>query len=128
MQDKIMRELYLDNAATTQVKKEVVKEMEKYYLEDYGNPGSLHKLGERALEEVNKARVKLSREINAKPGEIYFTSGGTESDNWALIGLAKENPKRKTIVVSSIEHPAIMESCEYLSNNGFKIIKSGFSS
>ncbi len=118
-----MKKLYLDNAATTQVSEKVVKEMERFYLEDYGNPGSIHRLGEKAFDEMSKARAKLAKEIGAKPREIYFTSGGTESDNWALIGTAEANPNNRTIIVSSIEHPAIIEAGENLSEKSFKIIK-----
>ena len=117
-----MKTLYLDDAATTKVRKEVAKEMEKYYLEDYGNPSSRHEMGERARKAVDNAREKLAREINAKPWELIFTSGVTEANNLALQGLARVS-KRKKIIISAIEHAAIMETCSYLEKRGYKIIK-----
>ena len=118
-----MQKIYLDNAATTKVRKEVVSEMQKYMLEEYGNPSSQHELGIKAREAIDSARTKIVREIDAKLGEIYFTSGGTESNNLAIIGLAKANPGKKTIIISSIEHPSIVEPCKYLEDQGYKIIK-----
>ena len=97
------KQIYMDNVATTKVRKEVVSEMQKYMLEDYGNPSSQHELGQRARNAIDKARTEIAKEIGAKPGEIYFTSGGTESNNLAIIGLAKANPGKKTIIISSIE-------------------------
>ena len=118
-----MQKIYLDNAATTKVRKEVVSEMQKYMLEEYGNPSSQHELGIKAREAIDSARTKIVREIDAKLGEIYFTSGGTESNNLAIIGLAKANPGKKTIIISSIEHPSIVEPCKELEREGYKIIK-----
>ncbi|MDO8460250.1 MAG: cysteine desulfurase family protein [Nanoarchaeota archaeon] len=115
--------LYLDNAATTKVSKEVVKEMEKYFTEEYGNPSSLHELGENANKVLNKAREVIAKEIGAKAWEIIFTSGGTESDNLAIQGLARAYLKKKKIVVSSIEHSAVLETCEFLKTSGYEIIK-----
>src|SRR3989344_7610044 len=117
------KQIYMDNVATTKVRKEVVSEMQKYMLEDYGNPSSQHELGQRARNAIDKARTEIAKEIGAKPGEIYFTSGGTESNNLAIIGLAKANPGKKTIIISSIEHPSIVEPCKYLEDQGYKIIK-----
>jgi cysteine desulfurase len=113
--------IYLDNSATTKVKDKVMKEMQKYFLEDYGNPSSQHKLGENALKAITKAREQIAKEINAKPQEIYFTSGATESNNLALQGLVKANQDKKKIIISSIEHPSISETCNYLQENGYKI-------
>ena len=113
--------IYLDNSATTKVKDKVMKEMQKYFLEDYGNPSSQHKLGENALKAITKAREQIAKEINAKPQEIYFTSGATESNNLALQGLVKANQDKKKIIISSIEHPSVSETCNYLQENGYKI-------
>jgi len=118
-----MKILYLDNAATTKTSKKVVKEMNKYYTEQYGNPSSQHQFGENALRAIQNAKKILSNEINAKPHEIYFTSGGTESNNLAIIGLSKANQKKKTIITSKIEHPSISEVCSYLEKKGYKIVK-----
>ncbi len=119
------KEYYLDNAATTKVSNEVMKEVERVMNKNYGNASSMHELGEKALEEMNKARMKIAKEINAKPQEVLFTSGGTESNNLAIQGLAKrmENKKKKKIVISAIEHPSVSEVCNYLSKWGYEIIK-----
>ncbi len=118
-----MNPIYLDNAATTRVYPEVVKEMLPYFKEEYGNPSSLHKLGENAKEAITTARKTLAKEINAKPQELIFTSGGTESNNLTIQGLAKAFPKKKTIIISEIEHPSIQEPCNYLQTQGYNIIK-----
>lgn len=115
--------IYLDNASTTRVYPSVVKEMEKFMSEEYGNPSSAHALGENAKKAMNAAREKIAKEINARPEEIIFTSGGTESDNLAVFGLAKAYPSKKKILVSEIEHPAISEPINFLKANGYKIIK-----
>ncbi len=116
-----MREIYLDDAATTRVYPEVVKEMEKYFLKDYGNPSSMHKLGEKARKAMDEARKKIAKEINAKPWEIYFTSGATESNNMALKGLL--NNGKSKIIISAIEHPSVIECARYLEKEGYKIVK-----
>ena len=108
----VKKTFYLDVASTNPVSKEVVSEMSKYYLEEYGNPSAYHELGENALEAINKAREKLAKEINAKTHEIYFTSGATESNNLALKGLWKSDKKK--IIISAIEHPSIKETSEFL--------------
>ena len=117
------RKFYLDEAATTKVYPEVLKDMEKYYLEEYGNPSSLHEMGEKAQKAINEAREILAREINAKPNEIIFTSGGTESDNLAIQGLARAYPKKKKILISAIEHAAVMETCNFLGKEGYEVVK-----
>ncbi len=119
-----MKEIYFDEAATTKVDPKIVKEMTRFFLDEYGNASSLHAKGEGALKAMNKARKILASEINAKPYEIYFTSGGTESDNWAIQGLAKANPKKKKIIISSIEHAAINECCNYMESLGYEIVRT----
>src|SRR3989344_9523832 len=118
-----MKKLYLDNAATTRVNPEVVKAMQPFFTEEYGNPSSMHGQGEKAREALDEARAFLAKEINAKPWEIYFTSGATESNNLALQGLARANPNKKIIMISEIEHPSIIEVCSYLETQKYKIIK-----
>jgi len=118
-----MKKMYLDDAATTRVYPEVVKEMDSFFLEEYGNPSSLHEMGERAEQAMNKSRGTLAAEINAKPHEITFTSGGTESNNLAIQGLAKAHTNKKKIIISSIEHPSIMETCEFMEKQGYDIVK-----
>ena len=115
--------IYLDNAATTPVYKEVIEEMKKFYSEEYGNPSSLHALGEKSLEAMNSTREKLAKEINCKPWEIIFTSGTTESNNIAFFGLARSElgKKRKKIIISAIEHSSIFSICNALKKEGFEI-------
>ncbi len=117
--------IYLDNAATTPVYKEAVKEMERFYSEEYGNPSSLHALGEKALESANSTREKLAKEINCKPWEIIFTSGTTESNNMVFFGLTRSElgKKRKKIIISAIEHSSIFSICDALKKEGFEIVE-----
>ncbi len=113
-----MKPLYLDSAATTPVRKEVLKAMIPYYVEFYGNPSSPHVLGENARKAIESARSSIAREINAKPWEIFFTSGVTEANNWALSGSVHN---AKPIVISSIEHASINEMCNELEKKGQRI-------
>lgn len=115
------RKIYLDNAATTAVDKEVLKAMMPYFSEKYGNPSSLHEFGREAREAIEKAREEIAKLINASPEEIIFTSGGTESDNLAIKGLAMTNPGKKHIITSKIEHPAVLETCKELEKQGYKV-------
>ncbi len=110
-----MKEIYLDNAATTKVREEVKNEMLKYFDVVYGNPGSFHGKGLDAKDAIEDARERVSKLINAKPKEIIFTGGGTESINLALKGLAKAmKSKGNHIITNKIEHHAVLNSCEYL--------------
>jgi len=118
-----MKEIYLDNSATTKMKTKVVETMKKSLTKNYGNPSSLHKLGERTLKSMNGVREELAREIGAKSSEIIFTSGGTESNNLAIQGLARANSKKKKIIISSIEHPSVTETCKFMKSQGYKIVK-----
>jgi cysteine desulfurase len=113
-------QVYLDNAATTKVDEEVLKIMSVFFTTKYANPASLHELGQNVKEEIIKAREFIAGFINARPEEIIFTSGGTESDNTALIGIA-EASKGNHIITSKIEHPAILKTCEYLEKKGFNV-------
>lgn len=119
------KEIYLDNAATTCVDKKIIKEMSRFYSQEYGNPSSMHEMGERAFEAMNNARKKLADEINAKAHEIIFTSGNTESNNLAFFGLARSESgkKRKKIIISAIEHSSIFEICDALKKEGFFIVE-----
>ena len=107
--------VYLDNSATTSLDKEVLETILPYFTDNFGNPSSLHGFGRRALKAVDEARETIAKCIGAKSNEIYFTSGGSESDNWALKGVVgATKQKRKHIITSQIEHPAIMDTLDYL--------------
>lgn len=112
----------MDNSATTPVRKEVVEEMLPYMTDNFGNPSSIYDLGKVSKRAVEEARKKVADAIGAEENEIYFTSGGTESDNWALKGIAFANRnKGKHIITSSIEHHAILHASEWLAGEGFEI-------
>ncbi|MDE7070891.1 MAG: cysteine desulfurase NifS [Clostridia bacterium] len=114
--------IYLDNSATTYTDPRVIEEMLPYFGQVYGNASSQHFMGRQALKAVDEARAKIAKAIGAKPSEIYFTSGGTESDNWAIKGIAHAKAdKGKHIITSCIEHPAVMKTCESLQKQGFEI-------
>ncbi len=119
------KEIYLDNAATTPVYKEVVNEMNKFLSEEYGNPSSVHTLGHEAMKSMNSARARFAREIGAKIHEIIFTSCATESNNIALRALAQTKSHNKNkIIISTIEHPSIEEVAKYLeAEKGYEIIR-----
>lgn len=112
--------IYLDNAASTAIHDDVLTEMLPYLKEQYGNPSSIHKFGRVADKAIKTARKRISQLINANPNEILLTSGGTESNNTALYGIAHLN-KGKHIITSSIEHEAILEPCKRLEEEGFRI-------
>lgn len=114
--------IYLDNAATTAADSEVVEKMLPYFSDIYGNASSLHAAGRRALNAVDEARERIAACINAKPWEIYFTCGGSESDNWAIKGAAYAmKDKGRHIITTSVEHPAVLESCRALERCGFEV-------
>ena len=115
-------EIYLDNSATTRVYKEVAEYMAKLMLEDYGNPSSMHHKGVVAEKYVKEAAEKIAKTLKAKPKEILFTSGGTESDNIAVIGGAiAKNRSGKHIITTRVEHPAVLNSFAYLEKEGFEV-------
>ena len=119
-----MEEIYLDHAATTYVREEVKQAMNRYYSEEFGNPGSFHTIGLRAKEALGEAREKVRKLLNAsKEQEIIFTGSGTESINMAIKGVARANKdKGKHIITSKIEHEAVLETCYYLEKHeGFEI-------
>src|SRR5665648_559689 len=117
-----MRQVYLDYSATTPVKEEVLKEMIPYFSESFGNPSSLYTKGTISKEAITKARSKVASLIGADGNELFFTSSGTESDDWAVIGIADAlKSKGNHIITTGIEHHAILHSCEYLAKNGYEI-------
>ncbi|HIX29380.1 MAG TPA: cysteine desulfurase NifS [Candidatus Blautia stercoravium] len=114
--------IYLDNAATTKTSKEVVDAMLPYFTEDYGNPSSIYEIGQRSKEAITKAREQIAQVIGAKTEEIYFTAGGSESDNWALkAAFEAYSGKGNHIITTKIEHHAILHTCEYLEKQGARI-------
>lgn len=116
------RVVYLDNAATTPVRPEVVEEMIPYFTENYGNPSGIYSTAAKAKQAVAQARQTIASTINAKPECIYFTAGGSESDNWALKGIAESLASvGKHIITTKIEHHAILNTCSYLEKQGFDI-------
>ena len=115
-------EIYFDNAATTKPRKEVIDKMLPYITEKYGNPSSIYKIARENREAVDEARQSVADAINAKSNEIYFTAGGSESDNWVLKGIADSySDKGKHIITTKIEHHAILHTCEYLESKGFEV-------
>lgn len=117
-----MQRIYLDHSATTPIRKEVFEAMVPYLTEHFGNPSSIHASGREAKKAVEEAREKIALLVNAKPEEIIFTSGGTEADNYALIGIAMANQKKGNhIITSAIEHHAIIDTCKYLETQGFEV-------
>lgn len=114
--------IYLDNAATTQMYPEVLEAMLPYFTEYYGNPSAIYTFAEEGRRAVDKARRTMAELIHAKPEEIYFTGGGSESDNWALKATAEAYAsKGKHIITSTIEHHAILHTCAYLEKQGYEI-------
>lgn len=114
--------IYLDHAATTGVKEEVLKEMLPFFSIEYGNPSSLYTIGRKAKRAMEQARERVARAINAKPKEIYFTGCGTESDNLAIKGIAHSlKSKGNHIITSKIEHHAVLNSCKTLEQEGFEV-------
>ena len=115
-------QIYLDNAATTQMSEAVKKEMEPYLVENYGNASTMYTAGQDAKQAIEQVREQIAETIHAKPAEIFFTSGGSESDNWAVKGIAAACKKKgKHIITSMIEHHAILNSCEYLEKLGYEV-------
>ena len=114
--------IYLDNAATTKAAPEAVEAMLPYLTENYGNPSAIYSSGSAAKKAVNQAKRTISEALGARQEEIYFTSGGTEADNWALKAAAEAyDDKGKHIITTKIEHHAILHTCEYLEKKGFEI-------
>jgi cysteine desulfurase len=116
------KRIYMDHAATTYVKKEVLDEMLPYFSETFGNPSSIHIFGRDARKAVDLARERIANGLNASVDEIYFTGGGSESDNWAIKGVALANrEKGNHIITTKIEHHAVLHTCEYLEKHGFEV-------
>ncbi|MGI6562845.1 MAG: cysteine desulfurase NifS [Clostridia bacterium] len=117
-----MRRVYLDNAATTRVKEKVVESMLPYFTDIYGNPSSVHSIGRDAKRVIDTERAKIAEILGAKPREIFFTASGSEADNWAIKGVAAANRKKGNhIITTSIEHHAVLHTCQYLERQGFEV-------
>ncbi|HLR20473.1 MAG TPA: cysteine desulfurase NifS [Tissierellaceae bacterium] len=116
------RKVYLDNAATTKIKKEVLEEMLPFFTENYGNPSSIYSLGSTSKVAIEKSRDQIAKVIGADTREIFFTGSGSESDNWAIKGVAYSNKKKGNhIITSKIEHHAVLHTCESLEKEGFEV-------
>ncbi len=121
-----MKTIYFDNNATTQTDEEVLKAMLPYFVENYGNPSSIYKIGRENRKAVEEARKKVATALNCEPDEIYFTSGGSEADNTAIRGIAYQYQKKGNhIITSKIEHPAVLETCKQLEKEGFEVTYVG---
>jgi cysteine desulfurase len=116
------RIVYMDHSATTYVRKEVLDAMVPYYSEHFGNPSSIYSIARESKKAIDTARAEVAKALGGEPDEIYFTSGGSESDNWAIKGIAYANRKKGThIITSAIEHHAVLHTCEYLEKEGFTV-------
>ena len=116
--------IYLDHASTTPADPVVVSAMLPWFTEGFGNPSTVYSLGLNAAHAVQQARESIAGSIGAEPEEIYFTSGGTESDNWAILGTAEAQQKKgRHLITSSIEHHAVLESMEYLEKRGYEVTR-----
>lgn len=114
--------IYFDHAATTPLDERVFEKMRPYFTMNFGNPNSQHYFGRESVKAVDQARDTIAKIINAKPNEVYFTSGGTEADNWALRGIASAyQEKGKHIIISPLEHAAMITTAKALSKQGFKV-------
>ncbi len=114
--------IYLDNAATTALKPEVFEAMKPFFLENYSNPNSIYTFAQQSKKAVDEARETIAALIGAKPNEIYFTAGGSESDNWAIKGCAEAlASKGKHMITTKIEHHAVLHTCEYLEKKGVEV-------
>ena len=118
--------IYFDNSATTKTDEKVLESMMPYLSENYGNPSSIYKIGRENKKAVEESREKIAKILNCKPEEIYFTAGGSESDNTAIKGIARAyKNKGNHIVTSKIEHPAVLETCKQLEKEGFEVTYIG---
>ncbi len=114
--------IYMDNAATTATRPEVLEAMLPYFVEHYGNPSSIHSVGRDARRAVEKARKQVAAALGCEPREIYFTAGGSESDNWAIRCAAKVTEgKGRHIITSAIEHHAVLHTCAYMEKQGYRV-------
>ena len=118
--------IYVDHSATTPVRQEVLEAMLPYFTDTFGNPSSIYSAGREAKRAIEEARDTVARLLHCQNSEIYFTGGGTEADNWALLGAAFANQKKGNhIITSAIEHHAVLHTCQYLEKHGFRVTYVG---
>lgn len=115
--------IYMDNNATTMTDQAVLEEMLPYFSQLYGNPSSMHSFGGQVAEKINQARQRVANLLGCKQSEIIFTSGGTESDNSAIMGTLSSYPQKRKIITSRVEHPAVLMTCRELENHGYTVIE-----
>lgn len=118
---EVKKEIYMDNAATTRVNEKIAKAVSEIMLESYGNASSLHRIGKKAKKKLNESRKRIADYFGCDEHEIVFTSGGTESNNLAICGLAKAHMDKKHIITSCIEHPSVLETCRNLEKMGYDV-------
>ena len=117
-----MKNVYMDYSATTYVKPEVLEEMLPYFTEKFGNPSSFYGISRTTKMAIDKAREQVAKALNCLPGEVYFTGGGSEADNWAIKGIASAHKnKGNHIITTKVEHHAVLHTCAYLEKNGFDV-------
>ena len=117
-----MKTVYMDYAATTYVKPEVLEEMLPYFTQKFGNPSSFYGISRETKMAIDKARGQVANALNCDMSEVYFTGGGSEADNWAIKGIASAHRKKGNhIITTKIEHHAVLHTCEYLEKNGFEV-------
>jgi cysteine desulfurase len=118
--------IYLDNAATTRVSEEVFEAMKPYFCEQYSNPSAIYSFAGKSMKAVDDSRKAIADLIGAQANEIYFTAGGSESDNWAIKATAEAyKNKGKHIITSTIEHHAVLHTCQYLEKQGYEVTYVG---
>lgn len=116
-----MTTIYLDNNATTRIAPEVLEAMMPYLTDFYGNPSSMHTFGGQVHAKIEEAREKVASLLNAEPSEIIFTSCGTESDNTAIMSAVESQPRKKHVITTRVEHPAVLNFCQHLGRKGYRI-------
>ncbi len=120
-----MNTIYLDNNATTMTAPEVLEEMEPFFGRYYGNPSSMHNFGGQVDKKIKNARQQAAALLGCEPDEIVFTSCGTESDNTAIRGILETYPQKRKVIISRVEHPAVLSTCRHLTSHGYDVVEIG---